>query len=327
MTAPVGVLAMAYGTAAGPEDIERYYIDIRGGRAPSPEHLQELRERYEAIGNRFPLLETTRRQAEGLEQELNGTAGAGSYRVFLGMKHSPPFVADGVAEMRRAGIERGVGLVLAPHWAAMSVETYVERVERATAADGGPSFTFIRHWHDHPGFLDFLTRRVEAALHRLSPQQREEAWVAFSAHSLPVRTTAAGTRCKACDVCQDACRYVAGLRETADAVAVRLGLPSYGIAWQSQGRTADPWWGPSVEEVIREAASAGHPAVVVCSAGFVSDHLETLYDLDVEAKAAADRAGVTFVRTEMPNADPDFLRALADVVLRHVEAEPPGSTS
>src|SRR6266545_7595794 len=131
VTSITGVLVMAYGTAAGPEDIERYYTDIRGGRAPSPQHLEELRARYAAIGNRFPLLETTRRQAEGLERELNAGTDGPRYRVYLGMKHSPPFIAEGVEQMRSDGIDRAVGLVLAPHWSGMSVETYVERVEKA----------------------------------------------------------------------------------------------------------------------------------------------------------------------------------------------------
>src|SRR5919197_5046748 len=140
---------MAYGTASGPDDVERYYTDIRGGRPPSPDHLEELKARYRTIGNRFPLLDITRRQAAGLERALNET-GEGPFRSFLGMKHSPPFIADGVAQMREAGIERAIGIVMAPLWSGMSVETYVERVERAVAEGGGPAFTFVRHWYSHP---------------------------------------------------------------------------------------------------------------------------------------------------------------------------------
>ena len=128
---PVGVLVMAYGTADGPDDIERYYTDIRGGRAPSPEHLQELRERYEAIGNVFPLLDTTAAQAEGLVERLNVDGDGRSYRAYLGMKHSPPFIPDGVDRMRDDGITDAIGIVMAPHWSGMSVETYIERVHQA----------------------------------------------------------------------------------------------------------------------------------------------------------------------------------------------------
>ena len=322
MTKPIGVLVMAYGTAAGPADIERYYTDIRGGRVPTSEHLEELKGRYAAIGNRFPLLETTRRQAEGLERELNRGADEPRYRVYLGMKHSPPFIAEGVERMRADGVERAVGLVLAPHWSAMSVETYVERVEKALI-EGGPEFTYVRRWYAYPWFVDFLASRVSEALERLSPADREGAAVVFSAHSLPTRALPDGTaRCKACDLCPDGCRYAAELQETADLVAARLGLENYLIAWQSVGRTSDPWWGPPVEEVIRDLAGAGHPAVVVCSAGFVADHLETLYDLDVEARQVAEEAGIRFIRTKMPNDDPVFITGLATVVREHAEPAP-----
>jgi protoporphyrin/coproporphyrin ferrochelatase len=320
---PIGVLVMAYGTASGPDDIERYYTDIRGGRAPSPQHLQELKDRYAAIGNVFPLLETTRAQAEGLVAALNREAGEESFRAYLGMKHSPPFIAGGVEEMRRDGIERAVGIVMAPHWSGMSVESYLERVQQAVDdAGSGPAFSFVRSFHDHPLFIEFLGSRVAEALARLAPLERDEAAVIFSAHSLPVRTLADGSeRCLRCD-CPDSCRYRDGLAETGDLVAKQLGLPYHTIAWQSAGRTADPWWGPPIKSVIQELATAGHPAIVVCSAGFVADHLEILYDLDVEARALAIRAAVKFERTRMPNADPAFCAVLAQVVRDHLADGP-----
>ena len=135
--APVGVLVMAYGTASGPGDIERYYTDIRGGRTPSPEHLAELRDRYAAIGNVFPLLDTTRAQAEGIVERLNADTGdSNAFRAYLGMKHSEPFIPQAIAAMRADGIERAIGIVMAPHWSGMSVETYIERVIQATQDDG-----------------------------------------------------------------------------------------------------------------------------------------------------------------------------------------------
>ena len=316
MSAPTGVLVMAYGTASGPEDIERYYTDIRGGRAPSPEHLRELQDRYAAIGNVFPLLDITRAQADGLVERLNADE-PGSFRAYLGMKHSPPFIPEAVAAMRADGIERAVGIVMAPHWSGMSVETYIERVQREVA-DGGPEVTFVRSYHAHPAFVAFLTGRVSDALGRLSDDERANATVIFSAHSLPVRTVEDGTlRCKACD-CEASCRYRDGLQETADLVAKQLGLDDYLIAWQSAGRTADPWWGPPVEDVIEQLAVDGREAVVVCSAGFVADHLEILYDLDIEARHVGEEAGLRFERTEMPNADPAYLDVLAAVVRDHL---------
>jgi ferrochelatase len=317
---PIGVLVMAYGTAAGAEDVERYYTDIRGGRAPSPEHLAELRSRYAAIGDRFPLLEITRAQAEGLEASLN-REDVGSFRCYLGMKHSPPWIADAVTEMRADGIERAVGIVMAPHWSAMSIPTYAERVEAAVAANGGPTFSFVRSYHDHPALIDLLADRVRAALLELPNETRDGATVVFSAHSLPVRTEEDGSdRCLRCHaaVCAAGCRYDAGLRETADLVARNVGLDRYTTAWQSAGRTADPWWGPPIEALIRDLGGRGIPAVVVCSVGFVADHLEILYDLDIEARTIAKEHGMAFARTEMPNADPAFTAMLADVVRRHL---------
>ncbi len=328
MTGPIGVLVMAYGTASGPHDIERYYTDIRGGRPPAPEHLHELRERYAAIGDRFPLLDITREQAEGIERELNGS-GPPRYRAYLGMKHSPPFIAEAVERMREDGIDRAVGIVMAPHWSSMSIETYVERV-RAAAPDGRPTFAFVRSFHDDPAFVRFLADRVREALEEIPEDRRDRTTVIFSAHSLPVRTLEDGSqRCTQChaESCAAGCRYRAGLVQTAELVATELAgrgsaLPGWAIAWQSAGRTADPWWGPPIEDVIGELAGAGQDGVVVCSAGFVADHLEILYDLDIEARGIAERAGLAFARTRMPNADPAFVAMLAGVVRRAAEAVP-----
>jgi len=316
MTPPIGILVMAYGTASGPDDVERYYTDIRGGRAPTPKHLQELKERYAAIGNRFPLLDITTQQAKGVEEALGD-----GFRSYLGMKHSPPFIPEGVARMREDGIERAVGIVMAPHWSGMSIETYVDRVQKAVAEDGGPSFAFVRRFSDDPRFVRFLAGRVSDALKKLPEAERDDAAVIFSAHSLPQRSVENGeTRCTYCFLCETSCAYVDGLRETAELVSAELGGIDHTIGWQSAGRTADPWLGPPVEDVIRDLAEK-HPAVVVCSAGFVADHLEILYDLDIEAQEVAKEAGVTLVRTEMPNADPAFVQVLADVVRDELSKE------
>ena len=319
--APIGVLVMAYGTADGPDDIERYYTDIRGGRAPSPEHLQELRDRYAAIGNVFPLLETTRAQAAGLVERLS--EGGSAFRTYLGMKHSPPFIPEAVARMAADGVARGVGIVMAPHWSGMSVETYIDRTLRAIDEQGiHLEMTFVRSFHDHPRFIEFLSERLRTTLDGLDEDARTNATVLFTAHSLPVRTAEDGTlRCKYCE-CDDSCRYRDGLQETGDLVATAVGVDDHRIAWQSVGRTADPWWGPGIDEVIPELAATGRSACVVCCAGFVADHLETLYDLDIEAAGEARAAGIAFARTAMPNADPMFLDVLADVVREHLAEVP-----
>jgi ferrochelatase len=234
------------------------------------------------------------------------------------MKHSPPSIAEAVERMRADGIERAIAIVMAPHWSKMSVESYVERV-RAELTEGPTGWAFVRSYHDHPGFVSFLADRVAHALAELDTAERDGATVVFSAHSLPVRSLEdRSLRCLRCDWCEDSCRYRDGLTETADLVAAELGLARHTIAWQSAGRTDDPWWGPPIEDVIADLSSQGCPAVVVCSAGFVADHLEILYDLDVEAQAIAEQGGMRLVRTEMPNADPAFVRVLADVVRKQL---------
>jgi ferrochelatase len=254
-----------------------------------------------------------------LVQRLNAEADARTYRAYLGMKHSDPFIPEGLRRMREDGVRDAIGIVMAPHWSGMSIETYIERVERDVADNGGPAFSYVREYGSHPGFVQFLSGRVSEALELLDDSVRAGTTVIFSAHSLPVRTVEDGTqRCLRCD-CERACRYDAGLRATADLVSAELrGLPSYTTAWQSAGRTADPWWGPPVEDVIVEQAKEGKSAVVVCSAGFVADHLEVLFDLDIEAKALAEESGIAFSRTRMPNADPAYLDVLATVVRDHL---------
>ena len=308
MTNRIGVLVMAYGTASGPEDVERYYTDIRGGRTPSPELLQELKERYAAIGNRFPLLEITRRQAFALERQLESEE-PGRFKVYLGMKHSPPFIREGVEQMRGDGIGRAIGLVLAPHYSRLSVGTYVDRVHAAAAKGAGEAsdlgFTFIESWHEQPLFIEAVSSRVDEALAKLAPQERDRAMVVFTAHSLPAKIVAAGDP------------YPTQLQETADLVAKKLGLSNYRTGWQSAGRTPEPWLGPDLGEIIRDVAAAGYPAMVVCACGFVADHLEILYDLDIEAQEHAMEAGIALIRTRSMNDDPDFIAAVAAVVREH----------
>jgi ferrochelatase len=317
-----GVLVMAYGTASGPDDIERYYTDIRGGRTPSPDHLDELRGRYAAIGNRFPLLTTTAAQADGIVERLNADGGD-TFQAYLGMKHSSPTITDAVERMAADGVDRAVGIVMAPHWSGMSVETYVERVEAAIRDRGiDLAITFVRSFHDHPMYVDWVADRLRATLATLDVAARARTTVLFTAHSLPVRVLADGTqRCKTCD-CEPSCRYRDGLQETADLVAKEVGLDDHRISWQSVGRTADPWWGPGIDEVIPALAAERRTACVVCCVGFVADHLETLYDLDIEATGEAADAGLAFARTPMPNDDPAFCDLLAEVVREHLAGIP-----
>lgn len=296
------VLVMAYGTPLDLDDVERYYTDIRRGRPPSPELLDELTERYRAIGGRSPLLEITRAQVEGIEERLEGTP------AFLGQKHSPPFIADAVRDIGATGADRIVGLVLAPHFSSMSVGDYERRARTAAAEVGWDgALTMIESWHVEPGYIAFLVDAVDEALGALPEEARDDALVVFSAHSLPQKIVADGDP------------YPEQLRETAEAVAAEMGLARWRTGWQSAGRTADPWLGPDVLEIIDAEATAGTRAIVVCACGFVADHLEVLYDLDVEAAAAARERAVAFARTRAPNTQPRFLDTVAGVVRRALD--------
>jgi ferrochelatase len=295
--ARTGVLVMAYGTPATPGDVEAYYTHVRRGRPPSPEQLADLQRRYDAIGGTSPLLEVTTAQADGLARALGD-----GWHVQLGMKHAPPFIEDGVAALDERGVRRVVGVVLAPHYSALSVGEYEARIRATDAVAGGMELVMVESWHLAPGYLDLLARRVVEARARLGDLDPERVEVVFTAHSLPARILATGDP------------YPAQLHDTATAVAAQLGLPRWSVAWQSAGRTPEPWIGPDVLSHMAELAEAGVEGVVLCPAGFVSDHLEILYDLDVEARQAADELGLAFSRTASPDDDPSFCATLAEVV-------------
>jgi ferrochelatase len=305
----VGVLLLAYGTPAGPHEIPAYYTHIRRGRPPTPELLKDLTDRYTAIGGVSPLLGIARTLAENLECELGERLPDEHFQVALGMKHAAPFIEDGVAALAASGVDRSVAVVLAPHYSRLSVEEYMERVHAADAATELGELAFVREWHLEPGYLAMLARRVQVELERLSVLGSGAVRVLFTAHSLPSWIVARGDP------------YPEQLQETATATAQLAGVDDWAVAWQSAGRTADPWIGPDVCEVIRHlGVRADHDAVLVCPAGFVSDHLEILYDLDIQARDVAAQAGLRFARTALPNADAEFVSVLADIVVAQLAA-------
>ena len=297
MTAPVGVLLMSYGTPASPADIEAYYTDIRRGRPPTAEQLADLRRRYAAIGGISPLAAITRAQAAGVQAALDADA-PGRFRVFLGAKHAAPSIEDGVAAMSTARVTDAAAVVLAPHYSELSVGEYLARAARA-AADAGIGLHPVRSWHLAPPLVDALAERVVAALDAIG-SDRVDTEVVVTAHSLPARIVEAGDP------------YPGQLRETGAAVVERAGVTRWRVGWQSAGRTAEPWLGPDIADTIRAVAAEGAAGVVVCPAGFTSDHLETLYDLDVDARRVATEAGIAFARTASLNDDPRLCAAVAD---------------
>lgn len=294
----VGVVLMAYGTPAGPDDVEAYYTHIRRGRPPTPEQVDDLRRRYDAIGGVSPLAARTRAQAAALQAALDQRH-PGRFVVALGNKHAAPFIEDAVAEVRAAGVTHAVGLVLAPHYSRLSVGDYAARAEAAGGDD--LAVRTVRSWHLQPGLIDLLAARTVAALESLGGAAAG-AQVLFTAHSLPERIVAEHDP------------YPEQLRETAAAVAALAGVERWRTAWQSAGRTPDPWLGPDITDVIRSLPAEGRTGVVVCPAGFVSDHLEVLYDIDVQAAEVAAGVGLPLVRTASLNDDAAFIAVLASVV-------------
>jgi len=277
-----GVLCMAYGSPATEADIAAYYTHIRGGKTPSPEALAELTQRYRAI-NGSPLTEITRAQARALSEQTG-------LPVFAGMKHAPPFIADAAAEARRAGVERIVGLPMAPHYARMSLGGY----ERALREAWDEELVFVPGFHDHPAFIRAVRGLLTEALDADRPDR-----LFFTAHSLPAWIIATGDP------------YHDQLMESCQLVASGLDLPRWEFAFQSASHTGEPWLGPDLLEAVDRS---GARDVLVCPIGFVADHLEILYDLDVEAQAFAREKGIRIRRTASFNARPEFIAALAEIV-------------
>jgi ferrochelatase len=308
---PIGVLVMAYGGPASLEEIPGYLADIRAGRPTPREVLDEITENYRAIGGRSPLLEATQRQVDALASRLGD-----GYRCYLGMRHWAPWIEEVVGEMVADGITRAVALVLAPHFSALSVARYQQKV--ADGLDlyrGRIDVAHVGSYHDHPGLVEAFAARVEEGLSRWPEDARGRVHVVFSAHSLPLRVITSG------DPYDEQCR------ETASLVAERAGLPPDRWSWsyQSAGRTPEPWAGPDLGDHLEELAARGVRDVVSVPVGFVSDHVELLFDVDVRAQGIAKRLGMRLERPPALNDDARFVDALAGIVrdraARWTEAE------
>jgi protoporphyrin/coproporphyrin ferrochelatase len=300
MTAPTGVLVMAYGGPDSLEEIPGYLADIRAGRTTPRAVVEEITENYRAIGGRSPLLDVSRAQVDALAARL----GAG-YRCYLGMRHWAPWIEEVVGEMVEDGIERAVGLVLAPQFSSLSIEKYQQRVADGLELHRGDiEFEHVPSYHDAPGLVEAFAARVGEGLSRWPEAERERVHVVFSAHSLPERVLAAGDP------------YDAQCRETAALVAERAGVPDARWSWsyQSAGRTPEPWAGPDLGEHLEELAERGVRDVVVVPVGFVSDHVELKFDVDVRARGVAERVGIRLERPPALNDDPVFIEMLATLV-------------
>lgn len=300
----MGLLVMAYGTPYTLDDLERYYTHIRRGRKPSPEMLEELRGRYEAIGGISPLSHITEDQAEGLEARLNSIQDEIEFKMYLGLKHIEPFIEDAVKQMHEDGIEEAVSIVLAPHFSTFSVKSYNGRAKEEAEKLGGLKIHSVESWYDEPKFIGYWAKKVKDVFEKMPADQREKAVLIVSAHSLPERILQSGDP------------YPDQLKETADLIAAGAGIKNYAVGWQSAGQTPEPWLGPDVQDLTRDLyEKEGYKAFVYVPAGFVSDHLEVLYDNDYECKVVTDEIGAAYYRPEMPNAKEEFIDALATVIM------------
>ena len=306
----VAVVLMAYGTPRTPDEIEPYYTDIRRGRPPTPEALADLTARYAAIGGVSPLAQLTEAQAAALQSALDA-AEPGRFEVALGLKHADPKVEDTARQVAVDGASAVVGLVLAPHYSSYSIGQYLDRTRQGVAESGTEiPVVGIESWAVEPAFVEFLANDLEQRVAAMRERTGGRVRVLFTAHSLPQRIIDGGDP------------YPDELRATAEAVADRVGLTEgddWQIAWQSAGRTPEPWIGPDILDVIDALGSDagdgdGVAGVIVSACGFVADHLEVLYDLDIEAADRAQACGLAFDRTACVNDDPAIMSALAERV-------------
>ncbi len=300
------ILLLAYGSPNRLEDVEPYFTDIRGGRTPSQEAVEELRSRYRRVGVPTPLLSVSMELGRALERQLNlDPPGDLMYTVHLGMKHWTPRIATAIDEIVDSGADQVIAIVLAPHYSKISTAGYRRQVEQALdRAAPDISLDFVESWHELDGYLEALAENVRTL--RAEFPNPEEVVAVFTAHSLPARILNEG------DPYQDQ------LLRTSELVAQRAGIEQWRFSYQSQSHTGEPWLGPDLLDTVEELAGQGHRAVLVASVGFIADHLEIFYDIDIEAKEKADALGIDLRRTPMLNADPRLAQALHGLIARRI---------
>jgi ferrochelatase len=294
----IGLLVMAYGGPNNLDEVEPYLKDVRGGRTASSTVISEVYGRYRRIGGSSPILQRTQAQATALQAALN-MDGATIFQAFVGMRHWHPYIAETLEWMAAAGIRHAVGLVMAPHYSRMSIGEYYKRVEQAQSPI---EIAPIERWHLLPGYLDALVRHVQERLAQFPAEVRAQVPILFTAHSLPQR------------ILDWHDPYPAELQATVEAVMQRLGAHPHAFAYQSAALTPEPWLGPDAGEMIRRFASEGHAYLLIAPIGFVSEHVEILYDIDVEYQRVARECGVHLERIEMLNTAPEMIQGLATLV-------------
>jgi len=300
---PIGVLIMAYGGPNSLADIPGYLADIRSGRPTTPTVLEEITNNYRQIGGKSPLLELTRQQMEAIAAHFD----TAKFRFYLGMRHWSPWIEETVRDMIEDGITRAISVVMAPHYSKLSIAKYQEKIAAGLEMYRGQiEFVHVESYHDAPGLIHALANRVHEGLHRWSESERESVHVVFSAHSLPER------------ILKMSDPYDKQLRETARLVAEKAGLAAERWSWsyQSAGRSPEPWLGPQIEDYLPELATQGIRNVISIPVGFVCDHVEILYDIDIKAQRVAQEHGIRLERPPALNTDPLFIQAVADEIKR-----------
>jgi protoporphyrin/coproporphyrin ferrochelatase len=302
------ILLLAYGSPNRLEDVEPYFTDIRGGRTPSREAVEELTSRYRRVGVPTPLLAVSRDLGRQLERLLNlDPPDDAIYTVHVGMKHWTPRIATAIDEIVDSGADRLIAIVLAPHFSTISTGGYRRQIEAALAARDGSSqlsLDFVESWHELDGYVQAVAENVRMVRGQFG--NPDEVVAVFTAHSLPARILDEGDP------------YQEQLLRTSELVAQQAGIEQWRFSYQSQSHTGELWLGPDLVETVEELAGQGHRAILVASVGFIADHLEIFYDIDIEAKGRADALGIELRRTPMLNADPRLAEALHALVNQRV---------
>jgi protoporphyrin/coproporphyrin ferrochelatase len=293
----IGLLVMAYGGPNNLDEVEPYLMDVRGYRPTSSEIIHEVRERYREIGGRSPILEQTQAQADALESALN--ANGIEFKAYVGMRHWHPFIKDVLADMQAEGIDKAVSVVMAPHYSRMSIGAYYQKLEEANSPI---AFSRIESWHLEAGYINALTDRVRNALKRFPEEVRAGVPVIFTAHSLPEKIVEWNDP------------YPTQLRETVSAVMEKLGSHPHEFAYQSAAISTIPWLGPDAGEVIKRLVSEGKKHILLCPIGFVCEHVEILYDIDIVYQNLAKSLNIHLQRIEMLNTAPEMIAGLAGLI-------------
>lgn len=307
-------MMMAYGGPNSLDEVAPYLADIRGGRPTSQELLDEITDRYRQIGGSSPILDRTNAQARAVEQELNSGSSEDDprYRVYVGMRHWHPYIGDVTARMLEDGVDRVIAIVMAPHFSRMSIGAYMGKLDKALAErNAGIPVAKVESWKDEPAFIDAIVQHITEALEKFPQDVRDEVPLLFTAHSLPARILESGDP------------YPSELQTSVDLVVEKLNPKHWRWAFQSQGASAEPWLGPTVEETLESLAAEGHANLLLVPIGFVCDHVEVLFDVDIEHRHQAQELGIRLERIEMLNDDPGLVEAVASAIRRAV-SQPAG---